>query len=61
VDPLNPYRLVGQLDRDVDDLTILFEPGEEPGSNYDPGALEDFKEVKSGTIAGAPPEAVPKK
>jgi RNA polymerase sigma-70 factor (ECF subfamily) len=60
VDPLNPYRLVGQLDRDIDDLTILFEPGEEPRANYDPGPLEDFKEIKGGTIAGAPPEAAPK-
>jgi hypothetical protein len=61
VDPLNPYRLVGKLDRDVDDLTILFEPGEEPRSNYEPGPLEDFKEAKSGTITGAPPEPVPER
>ena len=61
VDPLSPHLLVGRLDRDVDDLTILFEPGEKPDSNCDPGALEDFKEAKSGTIAGAPAETVPQK
>ena len=60
LDPLNPYRLVGKLDRDVDDLIILFEPGEEPESNYDPGPCEDFKEARSGTIAGAPPGSVPR-
>jgi thiol-disulfide isomerase/thioredoxin len=59
LDPLNPFRLVGKLDRDIDDLTILFEPGEEPETNYDPGPAADFKEAKSGTIAGAPPESVP--
>ena len=61
VDPLNPYRLVGKLDHDVDDLTILFEPGDKPEANYEPGVLEDFKEVKSGTIAGAPSESWPPK
>ena len=59
LDPLNFYRLVGKLDRDVDDLIILFEPGEEPESNYDPGAREDFNEARSGTIAGAPRDSVP--
>jgi hypothetical protein len=58
LDPLNPFRLVGRLDRDVDDLIILFEPGEEPRSSREPGAYEDFKKTKSGTIAGAPPGSV---
>jgi hypothetical protein len=60
LDPLNPFQLVGRLGRDVDDLVILFEPGEEPRSRYDPGTMEDFKQVKSGTIAGAPPGSVPR-
>jgi RNA polymerase sigma-70 factor (ECF subfamily) len=60
-DPLNTFQLVGKLDRDVDDLVILFEPGEEPHADYSPGALEDFKEARSGTIAGAPPEAAREK
>ncbi len=60
-DPLNPSRLVGRLDRDVDDLTILFEPGEEPRMTLDPGHLADFKEARSGTIAGAPPESIPQR
>ncbi len=61
VDPLNPFLLAGRLDRDVDNLTILFEPGEKPDSDYSPGALADFKEAKSSTIAGAPPESIPQK
>ena len=59
LDPLNPFRLIGKLDRDIDNLTILFEPGEEPEANYDPGPAADFKEARSGTIAGAPPGSVP--
>jgi hypothetical protein len=62
VDPLNPWQLIGQLDRDVTDLTILFEPGEQPASNFsDLGLLEDFKEIKAATIAGVPPDTVPLK
>jgi hypothetical protein len=61
VDPLNPFRLVGKLDRDVDDLTILIEPGEKPQSDSSPGALEDFKEARRGTIAGVPPGSIPQK
>jgi RNA polymerase sigma factor (sigma-70 family) len=56
LDPLNPS-LIGKLDRDVHDLIILFEPGEERSLNLDPGLLEDFKEAKSGTITGAPAES----
>jgi RNA polymerase sigma-70 factor (ECF subfamily) len=55
--PLSPYMVAGQLDRDVTDLTLLFEPGEEPPSSLDPGLLADFREVQAGTIAGAPPPA----
>jgi thiol-disulfide isomerase/thioredoxin len=53
--PLSPYMIAGQLDRDVTDLTLLFEPGEEPPSSLDPGQLADFKEAQAGTITGAPP------
>jgi RNA polymerase sigma factor (sigma-70 family) len=59
--PLNNYCLTGRLDRDVADLIILIEPGSEPRSNYEPGALADFNEAKSGLITGAPPEAFPPK
>jgi hypothetical protein len=58
---LNPYQLVGRLDRDVDNLIILFEAGGEPTAFCDPGTLEDFKEVKAGTITGAPASSVPSK
>ncbi len=57
--PLSPYMISGRLDRDVDDLTILFEPGPEPRSSLDPGLLADFEEAKAGTITGVPPEALP--
>jgi hypothetical protein len=55
-DPLNPWHLVGQLDRDVDNLILLFEPGEEPPSSSDPGQMADFKEAMAGTITGAAPK-----
>jgi hypothetical protein len=54
LDPLNPFRLVGRLDRDVNDLTILLDPGDEPGPSSDPGRRADFQEAKEGLIAGAP-------
>src|SRR5262249_52123774 len=54
-DPLNPWRLVGQLDRDITDLTMLFEPGEAPRSSLDPGQLADFKEAQAGPITGVSP------
>jgi hypothetical protein len=60
-DPLNNYFLVGRLDRDIDDLIILIEPGPEIPPNYEPGALADFNEAKSGIITGAPLDAVPPK
>jgi hypothetical protein len=58
-DPLNNYFLVGRLDRNIDDLIILIEPGPEIPSNFEAGALADFNEAKSGIITGAPPDAVP--
>ena len=58
--PVNHWELVGQLDRDVTDLTILFEPGEEPRPNSsDPDLWEQLKEIKAATIAGVPPDTVP--
>jgi thiol-disulfide isomerase/thioredoxin len=55
LDPLNRFRLIGQLRGDRDDLVILFEPGEDPPHSLDPGPLADFKEAKAGPITGAPP------
>ncbi|WP_422924033.1 hypothetical protein [Singulisphaera sp. PoT] len=49
----------GRLDRDVDDLFILYEPGPPPRSSIEDGLLADFEEAKAGTIAGAPPESLP--
>ena len=57
--PINIFKIEGQLDRDIDDLTILFEPGPEPRTSLDPGRLADFKAVRAGTITGAPPGSVP--
>src|SRR5262249_3273252 len=53
LDPANPWRLMGRLNRDVDDLVILLEPGEEHPYSLDPGLMADFKEAKEGLIAGA--------
>ena len=52
-DPLNPYRLLGRVDRDVADLTILFEPGEQPPPDRD--RLAEFGEAEAGPITGVPP------
>ncbi len=48
VDPLNPYLLMGRVDRDIADLTILFEPGNQPPPSVDPDRLEAFKEAQAG-------------
>ena len=61
MDPLNRYRLMGQLPRDIADLVILFEPGEDPPLSLDPGPLADYKEAKAGPITGAPPGEFPAK
>jgi hypothetical protein len=51
--------IYGLFDRDVDDFTILFEPGEPPRSpNLDPSLLADFEEAKKSTIRGRPPGSV---
>jgi RNA polymerase sigma factor (sigma-70 family) len=54
-DPLNPYLLMGRVDRDVADLTILFEPGEQPPPSHAPDRLAAFKEAQAGPITGVPP------
>ncbi len=59
VDPLNPYNIHGRLDRDLDDMLILYVPGEAPRMSLDPGLLKDFEEAKAGPLAGAPPESAP--
>ena len=61
LDPLNRFRLMGQLPRDSDDLVILFEPGDDPPLSHDPGPMADFKEAKAGPITGAPPGEFPAK
>ena len=49
--------LEGQLDRDVNDLTILLEPGAEPENDFDldPALEADFNDAKAGPITGVPP------
>jgi thiol-disulfide isomerase/thioredoxin len=61
MDPLNRYRLMGQLRGDIADIVILFEPGDDPPLSHDPGPLADFKEAKAGPITGAPPGEFPAK
>ncbi|MDR3639370.1 MAG: sigma-70 family RNA polymerase sigma factor [Isosphaeraceae bacterium] len=56
LDPLNPWRLVGRLDRDLTGLTILFEPGAQPAPSLAPDVLANFKRAQAGTIAGVPPQ-----
>ena len=62
---LNPYaryRLEGQLDHDITDLTILFEPGVQPEvpladpDEIDPAVEADFNDSKAGPITGVPPQ-----
>ncbi|MFI5387336.1 MAG: sigma-70 family RNA polymerase sigma factor [Fimbriimonadales bacterium] len=59
---LNPelHRLEGQLDRNITDLTILFEPDKEPVfltsiQSVDPAIIADFNDAKAGPITGVPP------
>jgi RNA polymerase sigma factor (sigma-70 family) len=59
LDPRFPWKITGRLDRDVTDLTVLFEPGEADHPGYyfavDPKAVLDFADARAGTITGAPP------
>ena len=61
MDPLNRFRLMGQLRGDITDLVILYEPGDDPPLTLAPGPLADFKEAKAGPITGAPPGEFPAK
>jgi hypothetical protein len=54
-DPFNTCRLVGQLDLDVADLMILFEPGPRPSLSRDPNILAAFNEAEAGPITGVTP------
>jgi hypothetical protein len=58
LDPRFPWKITGRLDRDVMDLTVLFEPGEafHPGypSAVNPKAVLDFADARARTITGAP-------
>ncbi len=55
LDPLNPWRLVGRIERDMSGLTILFEPGEQPSLSLASDRLAAFKEAQAGPITGVPP------
>jgi hypothetical protein len=58
-------KLVGRLDHDVTDLTILLEPDPTPRttdlSRIDPAILADFNDAKAGSITGVPPGDYPPK
>jgi|GEM_PF-4998107 len=55
LDPINPFQLEGRLDRDIEDLTILLEPGSISEPTRDQGLIADFRDAKAGTITGVPP------
>jgi RNA polymerase sigma factor (sigma-70 family) len=55
LDPLNPWNLIGRVDRDVADLTILFEPGPQPPPSHDRDRMAAFKDAQAGPITGVPP------
>ena len=54
-DPLNPYLLMGRVDRDVSDLTILFEPGPQPPPSHEVEIVAAYKAAQAGPITGVPP------
>jgi hypothetical protein len=61
LDPTNGFDLVGRLDHDIDDLTILLEPAKGPagpGAGQtvpapDQSAIARFQKAKAGPITGA--------
>ena len=66
--PEHPSFLEGRLHRNIDDLTILLDPGVQPDepvppplppfghfSDRDPAAIADFNDAKAGPITGVPP------
>jgi hypothetical protein len=54
LDPGEPFELAGQLDRDITDLTILFDEGGLPEPNRDPAVRAAFEKLSSGPITGIP-------
>jgi hypothetical protein len=60
LDPTFPDRLEGMIDHDINDLTILLEPGEAPEAKsivpygVDPARVADF-DAKAGPITGVGP------
>ncbi len=59
INPISHNQLEGQLVRDIHDLTILVESGDEPAyssiGSVDPAAMADFNDAKAGPITGVPP------
>jgi hypothetical protein len=59
LNPMHPDELVGQLDHDITDLTILIEPYDPSRPRdrlrVDPAMLADFNDAKAGPITGVPP------
>ena len=65
LDPDDPGFVRGQVDRDITNLTILLEPGQEPQPpslvEIDPTVRADFTEASVGSITGVPPGDYPRK
>ncbi len=65
LEPFFRHALEGRLDRNIDDLTILLEPGKtidrDPNSDIDPAVRADFNDAKAGPITGVPPGDCPPK
>jgi hypothetical protein len=64
LDPRRRLHLVGQITRDIGDLTILLEPGPAPDSDIpdqalDPAAVADFDDAHAGPITGVAPGDYP--
>ena len=52
LDALNPYRLIGKVDRDITNLDFLFEKGPEPRPDY--GHMDpDYNESRTRPLRGA--------
>ncbi len=63
LDPRSTSIIKGRLDRDITDLTILFEPDDAPHSSrsyldLDPTVVADFEDAAAGPITGVPPQSV---
>jgi len=53
--PYNPGSLEGRVDRDVSDLTVLYEPGERLDPEFGAAAVNRFDARKLGLIGGVDP------